>query len=96
MPYLLAFGAALETAALGLALVRLEPRRFLNRWTRYQSMRGMSRWHDIVDWVGGYPFEVAKPEEIFQFCKDRGLVLERLKTCAGGMGCNEFVFRKPL
>src|SRR5579883_3573074 len=29
--------------------------------------RGMSRWHDLVDWVGGYPFEVARPEGIFDF-----------------------------
>ncbi|MGH8511739.1 MAG: hypothetical protein ACREU9_02645 [Gammaproteobacteria bacterium] len=26
---------------------------------------GMSYWHDLIDWIGGYPFEVAKPEEIF-------------------------------
>jgi hypothetical protein len=25
----------------------------------------MSAWRDVVDWVGGYPFEVAKPEEFF-------------------------------
>lgn len=56
--------------------------------------RGMDRKHDLVDWVGGYPFEVAKPEEIFDFYRDRGFTLERLKTCAGGLGCNEFVLRR--
>lgn len=56
--------------------------------------RGMDRRHDLVDWVGGYPFEVAKPEEIFDFCRSRGFVLQRLKTCGGGLGCNEFVFRR--
>ena len=56
--------------------------------------RGMSLWHDMIDWVGGYPFEVAKPEQIFQAMRDRGFVLERLKTCGGRMGCNEFVFRR--
>ncbi len=34
--------------------------------------RGMSVWRDLVDWVGGYPFEVAKPEELFDFYKARG------------------------
>jgi hypothetical protein len=24
--------------------------------------RGMSPWRDRMDWVGGYPFEVASPE----------------------------------
>ena len=56
--------------------------------------RGMSAWYDLVDWVGGYPFEVAKPEEVFDFCRDRGLELQRLKTCGGGHGCNEFVFAR--
>ena len=30
-----------------------------------QPDRGMNFWIDYVDWVGGYPFEVAKPEIIF-------------------------------
>ena len=54
--------------------------------------RGMSRKHDLVDWVGGYPFEVASPEQVFDFCRDRGFQLRHLKTCKGGIGCNEFVF----
>jgi len=58
------------------------------------SLRGMSPWRDVVDWVGGLPFEVATPERIFDFYRDRGFRLETLRTCAGGHGCNEFVFRK--
>jgi 2-polyprenyl-6-hydroxyphenyl methylase/3-demethylubiquinone-9 3-methyltransferase len=58
------------------------------------SARGMSYWHDVVDWIGGYPFEVAKPEEVFHFYRRRGFVLRQLKTCAGSIGCNEFVFEK--
>jgi len=56
--------------------------------------RGMSPWRDVVDWVGGYPFEVAKPEEIFDYYRSRGFVLEKMQTCAGGHGCNQFVFSK--
>jgi SAM-dependent methyltransferase len=56
--------------------------------------RGMSVWHDLVDWVGGYPFEVAKPEEIFDFYRKRELELVKLKTCAGGIGCNEYLFSR--
>jgi 2-polyprenyl-3-methyl-5-hydroxy-6-metoxy-1,4-benzoquinol methylase len=61
---------------------------------RAPRARGMSRKHDLVDWVGGYPFEVAKPEQIFEFYRDHGFELTGLKTCAGGLGCNEFVFRR--
>lgn len=63
-------------------------------WHGYERNRGMSPWWDVIDWVGGYPFEVARPEEIFDFFKGHGFHLEQLKTCAGGIGCNEFVFRK--
>ncbi len=62
-------------------------------WLEYKQIRGMSPWWDVVDWVGGYPFEVAKPEEIFDFYRKHGFELERLHTEAGSVGCNEFVFR---
>jgi 2-polyprenyl-6-hydroxyphenyl methylase/3-demethylubiquinone-9 3-methyltransferase len=68
-----------------------------HRWRNYSalSLRGMSAGRDLVDWTGGLPFEVATPEQIFDFFRERGFRLERLKTCAGGHGCNEFVFRRP-
>ena len=56
--------------------------------------RGMNRWNDLVDWVGGWPFEVAKPEQVIKFLQERGFSLVELKTCGGKMGCNEFVFQK--
>lgn len=63
-------------------------------WRNYSKNRGMSAWHDLVDWVGGFPFEVARPETIFDFYYARGLELQRLKTVGGSLGCNEFVFLK--
>jgi len=62
-------------------------------WRNYYLNRGMSPWRDVVDWVGGYPFEVAKPEEVFEFYRKRGFRLVTLTT-ADSRGCNEFVFSK--
>lgn len=56
-----------------------------------RSPRGMSAWHDAVDWVGGYPFETAAPEAVFRFFRDRRFQLQELTTVGGGSGCNEFV-----
>ncbi len=55
--------------------------------------RGMSPWHDLVDWVGGYPFEVATPDAVLAFYRQRGFELLTLKSCGGGIGCNEYVFQ---
>lgn len=55
--------------------------------------RGMSVWRDVVDWVGGYPFEVAQPGDVFEFLHARGFELIRMITTHGS-GCNEFLFRK--
>lgn len=65
----------------------------IERWTRDQP-RGMDFWTDWIDWIGGYPFEVAMPEDVFYFCKERGFILSEMKTSRGGLGCNEFVFQK--
>lgn len=62
-------------------------------YREYKRERGMSRVHDWYDWLGGYPFEVAKPEEIFDFYTARRFRMEKLTTCGGGLGCNQFVFR---
>jgi 2-polyprenyl-6-hydroxyphenyl methylase/3-demethylubiquinone-9 3-methyltransferase len=55
--------------------------------------RGMSLLHDMIDWLGGYPFEVARPDELERFFAVRGFVPIRVKTCGSRHGCNEFVLR---
>ncbi len=95
-PYAVAVMAPREALSLAAATAALKPQRYVLSWTEYKRSRGMSRWHDLIDWVGGYPFEVAKPEQIFDFFRARGLVLRRLNTCAGGLGCNQFVFDRPI
>jgi len=61
---------------------------------RLSLERGMSLWHDMTDWLGGYPFEVARPEVVSQFFRDRGFELTELRRCGRRMGCNEFVMRR--
>jgi len=73
----------------------LKGRNPFKRFTDYKKQRGMSKVHDWYDWLGGYPFEVAKPEEIFDFYRQRGFELRKLISCAGGLGCNQFVFEAP-
>lgn len=94
-PYVVIAMAPREVMTVSLYVLRLRPHEYLRLWSRYRQNRGMSRWHDFIDWVGGYPFEVASPEVVFNFYRERGFTLESLKTCGGGLGCNEFVFSAP-
>ena len=95
LPFTLAVMGPRELWFLAVSTLRGTPVQYLRSWTGdYQRRRGMSRWHDMVDWIGGYPFEVAKPEEVFDFVRARGFRLDRLATCAGGIGCNQFVFTR--
>lgn len=86
-----------ELKFLVLAFLKGKPMAYFGNIINYaeHSTRGMSYWHDLIDWIGGYPFEVAKPEEIFDFYKCRGYVLRKLRTRAGSLGCNELVFDLP-
>ncbi len=78
----------------GLAIDIITGKNPLKRYLEYKKNRGMSLFHDWIDWLGGFPFEVAKPEEVFDFFLNRNYMLQRLKTCGGGLGCNEFVFKR--
>jgi 2-polyprenyl-6-hydroxyphenyl methylase/3-demethylubiquinone-9 3-methyltransferase len=62
-------------------------------WRQYSRERGMSPWRDVVDWIGGWPYEVGTPQAIFRFYRDRDFALRNLTT-RQGYGCNEFVFVK--
>ncbi len=66
---------------------------YAKAWTNSPG-RGMSYWHDIVDWVGGYPYEVATPDELFDFYRERGFQLTKMRCGGVGLGCNEMVFVK--
>ncbi|MDX6612680.1 MAG: hypothetical protein QOD75_1866 [Blastocatellia bacterium] len=92
IPFALVVMAPEEMKAVLRSLMLLNPTEYLHRWTRYDTNRGMSRWRDIIDWVGGYPYEVAKPEELFNFYRERGFTLTTMKCGGVGLGCNELVF----
>ncbi|PYS79452.1 MAG: class I SAM-dependent methyltransferase [Acidobacteria bacterium] len=95
VPFAVAVSAPGEAKSILRSLLTLKVGDYARSWTSYgRNNRGMSCWHDIVDWVGGYPYEVAHPEEIFDFYRAREFTLTKLKCGGVGLGCNEFVFEK--
>src|SRR2546421_7220363 len=67
---------------------------WLRTWTRYDeiSTRGMSRWHDWIDWIGGYPYESASVDEIVEVYARDGFRLTKMMDRSTGHGCNEYGF----
>jgi 2-polyprenyl-6-hydroxyphenyl methylase/3-demethylubiquinone-9 3-methyltransferase len=57
------------------------------RYREYRQQRGMSMTHDWVDWLGGYPYEVARPDQAEAFLRQRGFALERQRA-------PEYLFRR--
>lgn len=72
----------------------------LKEWLRNRieygerTLRGMSWWHDQIDWVGGYPYERATVEQVVDVYAKDGFRLTKLFDAGNGYGCNEFVFRR--
>ena len=59
-----------------------------------QRHRGMNQYHDIIDWLGGLPYEVADEDETVVFGRKKGFILERIKVKDEG-ACSIYVFSRP-
>ncbi len=68
-----------------LAVTRKDPTR---------KERGMDFYYDVVDWVGGYPYEYASVAEMQAQTGELGLECVRHLPPSVPTGCNEFVFKK--
>jgi 2-polyprenyl-6-hydroxyphenyl methylase/3-demethylubiquinone-9 3-methyltransferase len=64
-----------------------------NIFKQYKAQRGMSIFHDMFDWLGGHPFEVASVDQVFGHLKPKGFVMKNIKTTSSN-GNNQFVFAK--
>jgi 2-polyprenyl-6-hydroxyphenyl methylase/3-demethylubiquinone-9 3-methyltransferase len=83
--------AYMARSAMRAIAVSVRDRR-LPRGDYAEQSRGMSWRTDALDWVGGYPFEVAKPEDLLSKLRPLGFSLDWLKTVGGGSGNNEYRF----
>lgn len=56
--------------------------------------RGMDFYYNVVDWVGGYPYEYATIEEVARHLEARGFALRMSSVAKVPTGCNEFAFSR--
>jgi len=56
--------------------------------------RGMDFWYDVIDWLGGYPYEYASIDEVRARVEPMGFTLAEARPPRVPTGCNELVFRR--
>jgi hypothetical protein len=89
------FPAPIQKVVVGI----MYPVIYLSKWivTRKDPKameRGMDFFHNVVDWVGGYPYEYATADEIKSLVTRQGFKILRIIPAKVPTGCNEFVFKK--
>lgn len=93
LPFAVVVSAPEEVKRFATFASRGKPLGYFQHWRDYRNKRGMSRWRDIVDWVGGFPYEVAGPSRLLDFFRPKGFRILKMKCDNVGLGCNEMVFR---
>jgi len=77
--------------------------RSLKRYlANYKAHRGMDYYHDVHDWLGGYPYESIFPDEVDALMIGTGFSQVRSFLISGrrkpvrpfGSGCDEYVYRR--
>jgi 2-polyprenyl-6-hydroxyphenyl methylase/3-demethylubiquinone-9 3-methyltransferase len=70
-----------------------------NYGANYGQMRGMDFYHDIHDWLGGWPYESISPAETERFMQ--GLQMRQVRAFVRkrtlgllGSGCDEYVYAR--
>ena len=91
--YVLYVWAPIELRTLLSSLYSGKLKTYFGELTSASSQRGMSRVHDIVDWVGGYPYEYASVSAITGFYETDGFQTVKVRENRS-YGCHQIVFRR--
>lgn len=84
--------------------LRATGRRFSRYVEGYRANRGMDFYHDVHDWMGGWPYESISAVEVDRLMRALGFARERVFSRPGrvlgrdpgifGSGCDEYVYRR--
>jgi 2-polyprenyl-6-hydroxyphenyl methylase/3-demethylubiquinone-9 3-methyltransferase len=85
--------------------LRVTGRTFATYNQNYRSHRGMDFYHDVHDWMGGYPYESISARAVDEFMRSMGFQIQRQfisteRKIFGrnvgffGTGCDEYVYKR--
>ena len=78
----------------GLLLDLMKLRNPARRYVEHRKYRGMSLIHDWKDWLGGFPYERARPDRIEGFLRNLGFDQLRCDRPDFRFGNTQLVFRR--
>ncbi|MDB9317345.1 class I SAM-dependent methyltransferase [Nodularia spumigena] len=67
----------------------------IEKWLNYKKNRGMSMMHDMIDWMGGFPYEFARFDVLVDYFQIRGFEMIQGKETTK-LGCHELVLQRSL
>ncbi|MBL8346489.1 MAG: class I SAM-dependent methyltransferase [Rubrivivax sp.] len=73
--------------------LKLRPMAAIRPLIEYRQRRGMSVHRDMIDWMGGFPYEFASWGTLEAYLRARGFELVNGQR-ATSLGCHEMVFRR--
>lgn len=94
-PYALVFGFSFELINILKYLILFKPKVALKPLLNYKKNRGMDVIHDMIDWMGGFPFEYATLNELNTFFAARGFELLKANE-AKSTGCHEVIYQRKV
>jgi precorrin-6B methylase 2 len=83
---------ALSFATIWGPKIVLLPHRAIPDWRNWKRKRGMSPWHDVIDWAGGYPYEFARKDDVLRFYSERGFEPAKVVPFGKIIRMHEYVF----
>ena len=66
----------------------------ITRRNPHGQQRGMDFYYDVIDWVGGYPYDYPTAEQLSAGVEALGFRDVEGRAAQVPTGCNEFVFRR--
>ena len=90
-PFALAITAATHVLVTLKQAIRLQPLSVFSSLSKAPP-RGMSAKYDMLDWIGGFPFEFATFETLEAYFKSRGFAVQNSRRCTS-LGCHELALQ---
>jgi 2-polyprenyl-6-hydroxyphenyl methylase/3-demethylubiquinone-9 3-methyltransferase len=90
--YAYVFGLTFHLLNLMKYTLRFKPMNAIRPVLEYKRKRGMSVMHDLIDWMGGFPYEFARYEVLEQYMRVYDFALIRGNETTS-LGCHEMVFQ---